>query len=142
MSDQNVQNNTVELTSIFRRVQQGDAKAAEELLPSVYQELRRLAARKMANESPGHTLQPTALVHEAWLRLTANENVQWDGRAHFFAAAAEAMRRILIDNTRRKRALRHGGNLQRVDVVAVDIATPAKDDELIAVSEALEKFAA
>jgi len=120
----------------------GDAKAADELLPLVYAELRKLAAAKMANESPNQTLQPTALVHEAWLRLTGNENVQWNGRAHFFGAAAEAMRRILIDNARRKRALRHGGGQQRLDVDEIEIAAPEKEDELLAMNEALEKFAA
>src|SRR6266446_1939321 len=105
-----------DVTRILDRVQQGDAKAAEELLPLIYDELRKLAAYRMAHESPGQTLRPTALVHEAWLRLTANENVQWDGRTHFFGAAAEAMRRILIDNARRKHAQRHGGGQQRLDI--------------------------
>ena len=112
------------------------------MLPLVYEELRKLATAKMANESPNQTLQPTALVHEAWLRLTGNENVKWDGRADFFGAAAEAMRRILIDTARRKRAQRHGGGQQRVDIADVDIAVPGKDDELLAMDEALEKFAA
>src|SRR5881396_2679706 len=110
-----------DVTRILDAIQQGDPKATEELLPLVYEELRKLAAHKMANEMPGQTLQPTALVHEAWLRLTANENVQWDGRTHFFAAAAEAMRRILIDNARRKRAQRHGGGQQRVEIADVDV---------------------
>src|SRR5438270_136026 len=99
-----------EVTLILERAQNGDPKAAEELLPLVYVELRRLAAHRMGNEAAGHTLQPTALVHEAWLRLVGNQNQKWDGRAHFFAAAAEAMRRILIDRARRKLAIRHGGN--------------------------------
>src|SRR5881628_2195779 len=103
------------VTRILDRVQQGDPKAAEELLPLVYEELRRLAAHKMANEAGGHTLQPTALVHEAWLKLAGNETQKWNGRTHFFSAAAEAMRRILIDVARRKRALRHGGQLSRAD---------------------------
>lgn len=98
-----------DVTRILKAAQQGDPKAAEELLPLVYEELRRLAAARMASEAPGQTLQPTALVHEAWLRLTGNQNQRWDGRAHFFAAAAAAMRRILIERARRKRALRHGG---------------------------------
>src|SRR5436190_24368940 len=102
-------------TRVLDRIQRGKEKAADDLLPLVYEELRTLAAHKMANEPPGQTLQPTALVHEAWLRLTGNENVKWDGRAHFFGAAAEAMRRILIDNARRKHALRHGGGQQRLD---------------------------
>jgi RNA polymerase sigma factor (TIGR02999 family) len=91
-----------DLTRILDRVHHGDAHAAEELLPLVYEQLRQLAAHRMANESAGQTLQPTALVHEAWLRLVGNENQKWDGRAHFFAAAAEAMRRILIERARRK----------------------------------------
>ncbi|MGH7941355.1 MAG: sigma-70 family RNA polymerase sigma factor [Limisphaerales bacterium] len=131
-----------DVTRILQSIESGDAKAAEELLPLVYGELRKLAAAKMANESSNQTLQPTALVHEAWLRLTGNENVKWNGRAHFFGAAAEAMRRILIDNARRKRALRHGGGQQRLDIEAVEIATREKEDELLAMNEALEKFAA
>jgi RNA polymerase sigma factor (TIGR02999 family) len=131
-----------EVTRILHSVESGDAKAAEELLPLVYEELRKLAAVRMANESPNQTLQPTALVHEAWLRLTGNEAVKWQGRAHFFGAAAEAMRRILIDNARRKRALRHGGGKQRLDIDAVEIAAPAKEQELLDMNEALEKFAA
>src|SRR5262249_47349724 len=107
-----------------------------------YQELRKLAAHKMAHEAPGHTLQPTALVHEAWLRLTADENMQWDGRAHFFGAAAEAMRRILIDAARRKKALRHGGGKERVQMDEVEISSPADDDELLAVNDVLDRFAA
>jgi RNA polymerase sigma factor (TIGR02999 family) len=108
----------------------------------VYDELRKLAAAKMAQDAPGQTLQPTALVHEAWLRLTGNPNAHWNGRAHFFGAAAEAMRRILIENARRKRAARHGGGQPRLDIQKIEIASPAKDDELLAVSDALEKFAA
>jgi RNA polymerase sigma factor (TIGR02999 family) len=104
-----------EFTRVLNSVQQGDPKAAEQLLPLVYEELRKLAAHRMANEAAGHTLQPTALVHEAWLRLVGDENQKWDGRAHFFGAAAEAMRRILIDRARRKRAMRHGGDHRRVD---------------------------
>jgi len=130
-----------DVTRILEAAQQGDPTAADQLLPLVYEELRRLAAHKMANEAAGHTLQPTALVHEAWLRLVGNENQKWDGRAHFFAAAAEAMRRILIDRARRKRAVRHGGDQQRVDIQEVDLATPADDDQLLAVSEALDKLA-
>ena len=131
-----------DVTRVLQSIESGDAKAADELLPLVYDELRRLATHRMAQESPGQTLQPTALVHEAWLRLTGNENVKWEGRAHFFAAAAEAMRRILIDNARRKRAARHGGGQQRVNVEELDITGQAKDDELLAVHEALDRFAA
>jgi RNA polymerase sigma factor (TIGR02999 family) len=131
-----------DITRILEAAQQGDPKAAEELLPLVYEELRRLAAHRMANEAAGQTLQPTALVHEAWLRLVGNENQKWDGRAHFFAAAAEAMRRILIDRARRKHAIRHGGDQQRVDLQDVDLAAPTTDDDqLLAVSEALDKLA-
>ena len=132
-----------DVTRILEAAQQGDPKAADELLPLVYDELRRLAAHKMANEAAGHTLQPTALVHEAWLRLVGNQqqNQKWDGRAHFFAAAAEAMRRILIDRARRKRAVRHGGDQQRVDLQDIDLASPAEDDQLLAINDALDKFA-
>ena len=129
-----------DVTHILERAEQGDPKAAEELLPLVYEELRRLAAHRMANEAAGHTLQPTALVHEAWLRLVGNDLPQFQNRAHFFAAAAEAMRRILIDRARRKRAVRHGGDQQRVDIQDVDLASPTDDDQLLAVSEALDKL--
>jgi RNA polymerase sigma factor (TIGR02999 family) len=129
-------------TRILESAQQGDPKAADELLPLVYEELKRLAAHKMAHEAPGQTLQPTALVHEAWLRLIGGEGqAQFQNRAHFFAAAAEAMRRILIDRARRKLAVRHGGDQQRVDIHEVDLATPSDDDQLLAVSEALDKLA-
>jgi RNA polymerase sigma factor (TIGR02999 family) len=119
----------------------GDAQAADELLPLVYDELRKLAARKLANEPAGQTLQPTALVHEAWLRLAGSQKACWDGRAHFFGAAAEAMRRILIDKARRRRALCHGGSQQRVDIQEVEVAGPEDDDQLLAVHEALDKLA-
>ncbi|HEX3625236.1 MAG TPA: sigma-70 family RNA polymerase sigma factor [Verrucomicrobiae bacterium] len=131
-----------DVTRILQSVESGNANAAGELLPLVYDELRKLAASKMANEQPNQTLQPTALVHEAWLRLTGNENAKWNGRAHFFGAAAEAMRRILIDNARRKQALRHGGGKQRVDVDEIEIAAPAKAEEMLAINEALEELAA
>lgn len=131
-----------EVTRILERAQQGDSKAANELLPLVYDELRKLAAARMAAEAPGQTLQPTALVHEAWLRLVGNTDPHFDGRAHFFAAAAEAMRRILIDNARRKKARRHGGGLARVDLSEVNLAAVAKDDELLAVHDALDRLAA
>ena len=131
-----------DVTRILDRVQRGEAKAAEELLPLVYNELRRLAAHKMAGEAPGQTLQPTALVHEAWLRLGARENQSWQGRTHFFAAAAEAMRRILIDNARRKHAVRHGGGQERMDMEEVEIAAPGEEEELLEVNEALDRFAA
>jgi RNA polymerase sigma factor (TIGR02999 family) len=130
-----------EFTRVLNGAQRGDPKA-EELLPLVYEELRKLAAHRMANEAAGHTLQPTALVHEAWLRLTGGDTPsRFQNRAHFFAAAAEAMRRILIDRARRKRAIRHGGNQQRVDVQEVELASPDEDDQLLAMSEALDKLA-
>jgi RNA polymerase sigma factor (TIGR02999 family) len=112
------------------------------LLPLVYNELRRLAAHKMANEAAGQTLQPTALVHEAWLRLVGNQKQQWNGRAHFFGAAAEAMRRILVENGRRKRAVRHGGGQAKLDIQEIELAAPAQDDDVLAVNDALEKLAA
>ena len=130
------------VTRILESIEHGDPKAADELLPLVYGELRKLAASKMANEAPNQTLQPTALVHEAWLRLVGNDNPQFANRAHFFSAAAEAMRRILIDKARRKKAVRHGGDQQRVDIESVEIAALADDDELLAVNEALDKLAA
>jgi RNA polymerase sigma factor (TIGR02999 family) len=130
-----------DVTRILEAAQKGDPNAAGELLPLVYDELRKLAAAKMAHERPDQTLQPTALVHEAWLRLVGNEQQKWNGRAHFFGAAAEAMRRILIENARRKAAARHGGGQARLDISQIDIATTAPDDELLAVSDALEKLA-
>src|SRR6266496_2774990 len=116
-----------DVTRILNAIGGGDSKAAQDLLPLVYEELRKLAAHKMANEAPGQTLQPTALVHEAWLRLVGDQNQQWNGRGHFFAAAAEAMRRILVENARRKRRVKHGGELQRVDLTALDIAILTDD---------------
>ena len=131
------------VTHILGRLEQGDAKAAEELLPLVYDELRRLAASKMANEAPGHTLQPTALVHEAWLRLGGSEAPSFQNRAHFFGAAAEAMRRILIERARRRVAAKRGAGAAMVNVDEIEIPSPlADDDQLLAVNEALEKFAA
>lgn len=130
-----------DVTRILSSIQQGDPKAADELLPLVYSELRKLAAARMAQESPGQTLQPTALVHEAWMRLVGNGNPRFDGRAHFFAAAAEAMRRILIDNARRKKAQRHGGGKERVEIHELELAANAKDEELLAVDDALENLA-
>jgi RNA polymerase sigma factor (TIGR02999 family) len=130
-----------DLTRILDRVRQGDSKAAEELLPLVYGELRKLAAHKMAHEAPGQTLQPTALVHEAWLRLVDSPDQRWEGRAHFFTAAAEAMRRILIDNARRKHALKRGAGLERLDLDQVEVAAQADEETLLVVNEALEKLA-
>jgi RNA polymerase sigma factor (TIGR02999 family) len=125
----------------LNRAQAGDPNAAGELLPLVYDELRKLAAARMANEAAGHTLQPTALVHEAWLRLTGNADQVWNGRGHFFAAAAEAMRRILVENARRKRRVKHGGELRRVDFTTLDVAITCDDEQLLALDEALEKLA-
>ena len=133
-----------EITVILNRLEHGDSQAADQLLPLVYDELRKLAAAKMARESAGQTLQATALVHEAWLRLGGDQQPDWQNRAHFFAAAAESMRRILIERARRRQAQRHGGGLQRVDVddPAIGIAAPAgTDDELLAVHEALDRLA-
>src|SRR5215475_2499989 len=131
-----------DVTHILTAIEQGDPHAADKLLPLVYDELRKLAASRMANERAGQTLQPTALVHEAWLRLVGKENPKFANRAHFFAAAAEAMRRILIDRARHKRALRHGGGQQRVDLENVDLASASEDDQLLAVNDALDKLAA
>ncbi|HSU54852.1 MAG TPA: sigma-70 family RNA polymerase sigma factor [Candidatus Dormibacteraeota bacterium] len=131
-----------DITRILTAAQSGDPQAADELLPLVYDELRKLAAAKMTREMPGQTLQATALVHEAWLRLAGDKNQKWNGRAHFFGAAAEAMRRILIENARHKRAVRHGGGQARLDIADLKIASAAKDDELLAVGDALEKLAA
>ncbi len=131
-----------QITQVLQAVERGDPRAAEELLPLVYEELRKLAAAKMTNEAAGHTLQPTALVHEAWLRLAGNDaQVPFANRAHFFAAAAEAMRRILIERARRKGAGKRGGKWERIDLNNVEIATEADDDTLLLVNEALEKLA-
>ena len=131
-----------DVTRILEAIQQGDPKGAEELLPLVYQELRKLAAAKMAHQPPGQTLQATALVHEAYLRLVASENQSWDHRGHFFAAAAEAMRHILVDNARRKQRAKHGGNLRRLDVDEIEIAAEPDDEKILLVHEALDKLAA
>jgi len=131
-----------DITSLLGAIQGGDPTAAGQLLPLVYEELRKLAAHKMANQAAGHTLQTTDLVHEAWLRLGGDEQARFAGRSHFFAAAAEAMRHILIDSARRKRALRHGGGQARVDLESIEVAAQANDDELLAVHEVLDKLAA
>jgi RNA polymerase sigma factor (TIGR02999 family) len=132
-----------EATRLLNAIGQGDRKAAGELLPLVYDELRRLAAHKLANEAPGHTLQPTALVHEAWLRLGADSQPNWQSRAHFFAAAAEAMRRILVERARRRLAAKRGGGAEPLRVDEIEIPSPTPDDDaLLLVNEALEKFAA
>ena len=131
-----------EVTRILTAIEQGDAKSTDELLPVVYNELRRLAAYKMANEPAGHTLQPTALVHEAWLKLVDSPSQSWQNRAHFFGAAAEAMRRLLIACARRKGRQRRGSGAEHLDVEELEIASPAPDDQLLALNEALDRFAA
>jgi len=131
-----------QVTEILNAVGAGDNEAAEDLLPLVYDELRRLAAVRMAREAPGQTLQATALVHEAWLRLAVPKPTKWNGRGHFFGAAAEAMRRILVERARKKGRVRHGGLLERVDLEQVSVATQDKDTVIVAVHEALEKLAA
>ena len=130
-----------DLTQLLNRLSGERSVPADQLLPLVYAELRRVAAQKMAREAPGQTLQATALVHEAWMRVGGAEQ-SWENRAHFFGAAAEAMRRILIDRARSKRAERHGGGLERVDVDEIEIATPAPEDELIAIHETIDQLAA
>lgn len=131
-----------EVTRVLKAIERGEPKAAEELLPLVYEELRRLAAHKMASERAGHTLQPTALVHEAWLRLAGEHKQDWEGRAQFFSAAAEAMRRILVERARRHQALKRGGGVAHESFVDSRIAAEFPADELLAVHEALERLAA
>jgi RNA polymerase sigma factor (TIGR02999 family) len=130
------------VTQILEAARAGDEQAAERLLPLVYDELRQLAAAKLAREAPGQTLQPTALVHEAWLRLVGSGPQHWNGRGHFFGAAAEAMRRILIDRARKRHRKRHGHGLIRLDLSELDVAITTDDDLLLRVDEALEKLQA
>ena len=130
-----------EVTQMLMAIERGEPRAAEELLPLVYTELRRLAAQKLSRENPGQTLQATALVHEAWLRLV-DEQFRYSSPRHFFLAAAEAMRRILVENARRKKLPKHGGGLQRVDADHLNLACPLPDDQLLAVDEALDRLAA
>lgn len=131
-----------EVTRVLTAIERGERQASENLLPLVYDELRRLAAWHLANEPPGQTLQATALVHEAYLRLVGQEDPQWNSRRHFFGAAAEAMRRILVENARRKKRIKRGGNLERVNVEDVDLPLPMPDDDLLALDEALDRLAA
>jgi RNA polymerase sigma factor (TIGR02999 family) len=133
-----------EITLLLQQAGAGDSQAADRILPIVYEELRKLAAAKMARESPGQTLQPTALVHEAWLRLGAEAQPDWQSRAQFFSSAAEAMRRILIENARRRRALRHGGAMEKIsaDATGFDLPAPGDDDELLLLNDALDALAA
>ncbi len=126
-----------EITQLIEAAERGDARAAEELLPLVYDELRRLAAAKLAREKPGQTLQATALVHEAWLRVYGSDEQRWESKTHFFGAAAEAMRRILVGNARRKNAQKRGGAPDKADLDCSQIAAPAPDEQLLALDEAL-----
>ena len=126
-----------DVTRILNAIERGDAKATDELLPLVYEELRILAAQKLSHESPGQTLQATALVHEAYLRLVGDEPRTWENRGHFFAAAAEAMRRILVENARRKKTSKRGGGRPRIDLEAADVGVQAASEDLIAIDEAL-----
>jgi RNA polymerase sigma factor (TIGR02999 family) len=129
-----------DITRILNAIEGGDAKAANELLPLVYEELRLLAGQKMAHERPGQTLQATALVHEAYIRLVGEECQNWNSRGHFFAAAAEAMRRILIENARRKKRRKYGGDRQRIDIDNVELSIEGPSEDLVALDEALEKL--
>ena len=130
-----------DVTHILNSISRGEPTAAEELLPIVYEELRKVAAWKMAGEAAGHTLQPTALVHEAWLRLVGTNEQPWQNRAHFFAAAAEAMRRILVDHARRRQSLKRGGGVEHEELHETAIVLTAPPDEVLAVHEALDKLA-
>ena len=130
-----------EITRIISAIERGDPRAAEDLLPLVYNELRRLAAQRISREVPGQTLQATALVHEAYLRLVSGEDPGWNGRGHFFAAAAEAMRRILIERARRVQSLRRGGDRNRLDLDQADLAAPERSADLLALDEALDQLA-
>jgi len=137
-----------QVTQVLSAIERGDPRAAEQLLPLVYEELRDLAAQRLAQEKPGQTLQPTALVHEAYLRLVANAGresgeppQQWNGRGHFFAAAAEAMRRILIENARRKKAAKAGGGWQRLELIDAELAVDTSSDDLFSLDEVLSRFA-
>src|SRR5271170_4887149 len=131
-----------DVTLMLQAIRGGDAKASEELLPLVYNELRQLAAARMAQESAGQTLQATALVHEAWLRMVGDSNRTWQNRAHFFGAAAEAMRRILVENARRKSRLKRGGGQIRLDIEGLDLVATSPDDKVLLMDEALEQLRA
>ena len=129
-----------DVTRILNAIEHGDGKAADELLPLVYEELRLIAAQKMAQEKPGQTLQATALIHEAYIRLVEGENQSWNSRGHFFKAAAEAMRRILIENARKKTSMKRGGNQQKVELSEEKLAIASPSDDILAVNEALNKL--
>jgi RNA polymerase sigma factor (TIGR02999 family) len=130
-----------DVTRILNAIERGDVQAADQLLPVVYEELRILAAQRLSHEPPGQTLQATALVHEAYLRLIGNESPSWENRGHFFAAAAEAMRRILVENARRKRSLKHGGDKSAVALTGLEAPFETSPDDLLALDEALAKLA-
>ncbi len=130
-----------ELTQMLIAIERGETRVAEELLPLVYDELRHLAARQLSHEKPGQTLQATALVHEAWLRLAGREDRTWKNSRHFFFAAAQAMRRILVENARRKQRVVHGGQMQRVNLEEVSLPSPMRPAELLALDEALQRLA-
>lgn len=129
-----------EVTLILQAIERGERHSSEELIPLVYNELRRLAAVRLAAEPAGQTLQPTALVHEAWVRLVGGQAQTWENRAHFFAAAAEAMRRIMIERARRKSRIKHGGGQERVDIEKMDVAGALQDEKILLVDEALEQL--
>jgi RNA polymerase sigma factor (TIGR02999 family) len=130
-----------DVTRILDAIEQGDIRAADQLLPLVYEELRVLAAKKLSHERPGQTLQATALVHEAYVRLVGSEDQQWKSRRHFFSAAAEAMRRILIENARRKQSLKRGGGHKRIDIDSLELAVDGPSEKLLALDEALDRLA-
>jgi len=130
-----------DVTQLLQAASAGDPRAAADLLPLVYDELRRLAAHRLTGEPQERTLQPTALVHEAWLKISGGDERTWNGRQHFFAASAEAMRRILVDRARRRQAAKRGAGAERLDADELNIPAPAPDDQLLAVNEALAKFA-
>jgi len=131
-----------DVTQLLSAIDAGDPKAADQLLPLVYEELRKLASWRMAREAPGQTLQATALVHEAYLRLLGQEDQQWQNSRHFFSAAAEAMRRILVERARQKARQKYGGDWQRIELDEINVATESSDETLLFVSDALEKLAA
>jgi RNA polymerase sigma factor (TIGR02999 family) len=129
-----------DITLVLQAVGRGEQRASENLLPLVYDELRRLAAARMSSETPGQTLQPTALVHEAWLQLVGDDHRKWENQAHFFGAAADAMRRILIDNARRKSAVKRGGGRVRLDIDNLDLSAASPDEDVLLIDEALEQL--
>ena len=128
------------IPDILESVAQGDKQAATELMPVLYKELRRLAIARMAKLPPGNTLQPTALVHDAYVRLVGQQDPGWDGRSHFFAAAAEAMRQLLVDQARRKSAIKYGGGQKRMDINEMEIPVDLKFDEILAIDQALDRL--